>query len=52
MIPDVKGPLAGGPAIRLLPRLDQSNRFFWESGSDGHLHLLRCQECKTFVHPP
>jgi uncharacterized OB-fold protein len=52
VIPDVEGALARGPAIRLLPRVDQSNRFFWESGSDGHLRFLRCQECNTFVHPP
>jgi uncharacterized OB-fold protein len=43
---------ARGPAFRLLPRLDQDNRFFWTSGSDGRLRFLRCQECRTFVHPP
>ncbi len=43
---------ARGPAIRLLPRLDPDNRFFWTSGSDGRLRFLRCQECRTFVHPP
>lgn len=44
--------LARGPAIRLLPRVDQDNRFFWTSGSDGQLRFLRCQECNTYVHPP
>lgn len=43
---------ARGPAIRLLPRLDDENRFFWTSGSDGRLRFLRCQQCSTYVHPP
>ena len=43
---------ARGPSIRLLPRIDQENRFFWTSGSDGHLRLLRCSHCRHFVHPP
>lgn len=37
---------------RVLPRLDVENRFFWTSGADGKLRLLRCQECASFVHPP
>jgi len=40
------------PAPRVLPRLDADNRFFWTSGADGKLRLLRCQECAAFVHPP
>jgi len=43
---------ARGPSIRLLPRIDQENRFFWTSGSDGHLRFLRCGHCRHFVHPP
>jgi len=43
---------ARGPAIRLLPRLDQQNEFFWTSGADGRLRFLRCVECRTYVHPP
>jgi len=39
-------------APRVLPRLDSENRFFWTSGAEGHLRLLRCQECLTFIHPP
>jgi uncharacterized protein len=39
-------------ASRVLPRLDPENRFFWTSGADGQLRLLRCQECATFIHPP
>ena len=37
---------------RVLPRLDPENRFFWTSGADGQLRLLRCQECSSFIHPP
>ena len=43
---------ASGPPLRLLPRLDDDNRFFWTSGADGHLRFLRCGACRTFVHPP
>ena len=39
-------------APRVLPRLDRENRFFWTSGAEGQLRLLRCQECATFIHPP
>jgi uncharacterized OB-fold protein len=43
---------ADGPPFRLLPRVDDTNRFFWESGSDGLLRFQRCEACETFVHPP
>ncbi len=43
---------ADGPPIRLLPRLDTDNRFFWTSGADGRLRFLRCRACESFVHPP
>jgi uncharacterized OB-fold protein len=45
-------PLGRGPAIRVLPRLDDTNRFFWTSGADGVLRFLRCQQCRRYVHPP
>jgi uncharacterized protein len=44
--------IAGGPPFRLQPRLDVDNRFFWASGADGRLRLLRCADCSRFVHPP
>lgn len=44
--------LADGPALRLLPRLDPENRFFWTSGSDGVLRFLRCGSCGHLLHPP
>lgn len=43
---------AHGPALRLLPRLDDTNRFFWTSGADGRLRFLRCDQCRELVHPP
>jgi uncharacterized OB-fold protein len=43
---------APGPPIRLLPRLDADNTFFWTSGADGRLRFLRCRACRTYVHPP
>jgi len=44
--------LADGPSIRLLPRLDPDNEFFWTSGADGRLRFLRCDACRHYVHPP
>src|SRR3974377_1155850 len=43
---------ASGPPIRLLPRLDELNRFFWTSGGDGRLRFQRCGACAKLVHPP
>jgi hypothetical protein len=44
--------LANGPAFRLLPRVDDTNRFFWTSGADGRLRFLRCEDCGQLFHPP
>jgi uncharacterized protein len=44
--------VANGPALRLLPRLDDDNRFFWTSGEDGKLRFLRCRSCENLIHPP
>jgi uncharacterized OB-fold protein len=38
--------------MRVLPRLDADNRAFWTGGAEGKLRLNRCQDCKTFIHPP
>lgn len=43
---------ARGPAIRVLPRLDEDNGFFWRGGADGRLRFLRCPLCRRFIHPP
>lgn len=44
--------LANGPSLRLQPRLSDDNRFFWTSGEDGRLRILRCQHCHFYIHPP
>jgi uncharacterized OB-fold protein len=41
-----------GPPFRVLPVLDDDNRFFWTSGVDGVLRLLRCHACGYYLHPP
>lgn len=38
--------------FRILPRLNDNNRFFWTSGADGRLRFLRCSNCGYYVHPP
>jgi uncharacterized OB-fold protein len=38
--------------FRILPKIDEGNRFFWTSGGDGRLRFLRCQNCGYYIHPP
>lgn len=38
--------------FRVLPALDDENRFFWTSGRDGRLRFLRCGGCGYYLHPP
>lgn len=38
--------------FRVLPALDDDNRFFWTSGADGTLRFLRCGACGYWIHPP
>jgi hypothetical protein len=38
--------------FRVQPALDDDNRFFWTSGQDGRLRLLRCGSCGYYLHPP
>jgi uncharacterized OB-fold protein len=35
-----------------LPRLTAETAFFWTSGADGVLRLLRCTACRRYAHPP
>lgn len=37
---------------RPMPRLDADNRAFWTGGAAGELRLMRCQDCRGFIHPP
>jgi uncharacterized protein len=36
---------------RMLPSITDRNRHFWTAGSDGALHILRCQDCRHWIHP-
>ena len=36
----------------MLPGLTDTNRHFWAGGADGALHILRCQDCHFWIHPP
>ena len=38
--------------FRVLPRVDDSNRHYWTGGEHGELRILRCDACRTWVHPP
>lgn len=40
------------PPFRVLPALDDENRFFWTAGADGELRFLRCSACGYYIHPP
>jgi uncharacterized protein len=40
------------PPFRILPRVTDRNRHFWEGGRDGKLQFLRCADDGTYVHPP
>ena len=37
--------------FRLLPRLDDTNDYFWTGGEHGKLEFLRCQDDGTWIHP-
>ena len=38
--------------FRVLPRVDDANRHYWTGGEHGELRILRCDACRTWVHPP
>jgi len=38
--------------FRVLPRLIDSNRDFWQGGEHGELRFWRCQNCGYYIHPP
>jgi uncharacterized OB-fold protein len=37
---------------RTLPLLSDLNRFYWTSGAEGLMRVLRCQDCGYWLHPP
>jgi uncharacterized OB-fold protein len=38
--------------FRLLPQITPENEHYWKGGARGELTFLRCEECRTYVHPP
>lgn len=36
---------------RLLPTVDDDNRFFWTAGEGGQLQIMHCQACGYYIHP-
>ena len=37
---------------RTLPVLTDENRAFWTQGAEDELHIMRCQDCRHYIHPP
>ena len=44
--------MTGSTFERILPEVTEQNRHFWCGGEDGHLHMLRCDDCAHLIHPP
>src|SRR5688572_2516663 len=40
------------PANRPKPYVMPEAEFYWKSGADGVLRILRCDDCAQLVHPP
>ena len=38
--------------FRVLPRLTERNRHFWQGGENGELRFLHCTACDHYIHPP
>ena len=38
--------------FRILPKLTDHNRAFWQGGERGELVFWRCQDCGYYIHPP
>jgi uncharacterized OB-fold protein len=36
---------------RPLPVINEMNQYFWRSGADGRLRILRCGTCGRYFHP-
>lgn len=35
-----------------LPYVTDDTAPFWRGGADGSLHIMRCQSCRRWFHPP
>jgi hypothetical protein len=40
------------PPFRVLPRVTPQNEHFWQGGAEGELRILRCRDCRAWIHPP
>jgi uncharacterized OB-fold protein len=40
------------PPPRVIPPINDRNRHFWTGGALGELRMLRCQDCRYWIHPP
>lgn len=38
-------------STRMLPILDDENRFFWTAGEDNVLRMQQCTNCQHIIHP-
>jgi uncharacterized protein len=38
--------------FRVLPKVTPSNEHYWTGGAHGELRILRCDDCRYWVHPP
>ena len=35
-----------------LPQPDEQTQFYWDAARRHELHILRCQDCQTYIHYP
>lgn len=53
MTADAVPPSEGAePPFRILPKIDDRNRHFWQGGREGELRFQRCKDCGYYIHPP
>ncbi len=38
--------------FRVLPAVTPENEHFWLGGAEGELRILRCADCRCWIHPP
>jgi uncharacterized protein len=38
--------------FRLLPRVTPETEHYWRGGAEGELRILRCRDCRAWLHPP
>ena len=43
---------ANDKPFRILPAVGPENEHFWHGGAQGELRFLRCDACRTYIHPP